>query len=80
MYLPVFLFCDANIYKCRDTIFNGPGMTLGSYVMDPNNMICREWVWKGMPLDTGQGSGPSLMRTHTQASLDCIAEPYLGVV
>ena len=32
---------------CRDTIFNDPRMTLGSYIKGPNNMICREWVWKG---------------------------------
>ena len=34
-------------YWCKDTIFNDPKMTLGSYVKGPNNMICREWVWKG---------------------------------
>ena len=55
-------------------------MTLGSYVKGPNNMIGREWVWKGLPLDTGQGFGPGLMRNHTKVCLDCIAEPFLGVV
>ena len=29
-----------NIY-CRDTIFNDPRMTLGSYVKGPNNIIQR---------------------------------------
>ena len=55
-------------------------MTLGSYIEGSNNMICREWVWKGMPLGTGQGFGPGLMRNHTKVCLDFIAEPYLDVV
>ena len=65
---------------CRDTIFNDPRMTLGSYVMGPNNMICREWVWKGLPLGAGQRSGPDFMRAHTKVGLDCIAKPYIDVV
>ena len=65
---------------CRDTIFNDPRMTLGSYINGPNNMICREWVWKGLPLGTGQGSDPGFMRTHTKVGWDCIAEPYVDVV
>ena len=32
------------IYICRDTIFNDPRMTLGSYVKGPNNIIYREWA------------------------------------
>ena len=47
-----------NIYICRDTIFNDPWMTLGSYIKGPNSMICREWVWKGLPLGAGQGFDP----------------------
>ena len=55
-------------------------MTLGLYVKGPNNMICREWVWKGIPLGARQGSGPGSTRTHTEVGLDYIAEPYLDVV
>ena len=40
--------------NCRDTIFNDPRMTWGSYIKGPNNMICREWVWKGWTLVVGQ--------------------------
>ena len=40
---------------CRDTIFNDPRMTLGSHVMGPNNVICREWVWKAYPWSPGSG-------------------------
>ena len=65
---------------CRDTIFNDPRMTSGSYVKGPNNMICRKWVWKGLPLGAGQGSDPGFMRTHTKVSWDCVAEPYVDVV
>ena len=43
-------------------------------------MICREWVWKGIPLGARQGSGPGSTRTHTEVGLDYIAEPYLDVV
>ena len=43
-------------------------------------MICREWVWKGLPLGAGQGSDPGFMRTHTKVGWDCIAEPYVDVV
>ena len=53
---------------------------MGSYIKDPNNMISREWVWKGLPLGAGQGSDPGFMRTHTKVSLDCITEPYIDVV
>ena len=67
-------------YTCRDTIFNDPRMTLGSYVKGLNNMICREWVWKGMPLVAGQRSGPDFMRAHTKIGLACIAKPYIDVV
>ena len=28
-----------NIYICRDTIFNDPWMTLGSYIKGPNSMM-----------------------------------------
>ena len=55
-------------------------MTLGSYVKGPNNMICREWVWEGLPLGAGQRSGPGFMRAYTKVGLDCIAEPYIDVV
>ena len=57
------------IDTCRDTIFNDPRMTLGSYVKGLNNMICREWVWKGMILDAGQWPGPDFMRAHTKVGL-----------
>ena len=67
-------------YSCKDTIFNDPRMTLGSYVKGPNNMICREWVWKGLLLGTGHRSGPDFMRAHTKVGLDCIAGPYIDVV
>ena len=33
-------------------------MALGSCVKGPNNMICRERVWKGLPLGAGQGFDP----------------------
>ena len=66
--------------NCRDTIFNDLRMTLGSYVKGPNNMICREWVWKGLPLGAGRGSDLGFMRTHTKVGWDCIAEPYIDVV
>ena len=72
-----FLTDGAN---CKDTIFNDPRMTLGSYVKGPNNMICREWVWKGLPLGAGFRSGPGFMSDHTKMSLDCIAEPCINVV
>ena len=39
---------------CRDTIFNNPRMTLGSYVKGPNNMICREVGLKGKALVVSQ--------------------------
>ena len=55
-------------------------MTLGSYVKDPNNMICREWVWKGLLLGAGYQSGPGRMRAHTEIGLDCIAKPCTDVV
>ena len=55
-------------------------MTLDSYVKGPNNTICREWVWKGLPLGSGQESGPGFVRTHTKVGLDCIAKPYIDVV
>ena len=54
---------------CRDTIFNDQRMTLGSYIKGPNNMICREWVWKGMTLDAGQWPGPDFMRAHAKVGL-----------
>ena len=66
--------------NCRDTIFNDPRMTLGSYVKGPSNMICREWVGKGLPLGAGQGSDPGFMRTHTKVGWDCVAELYVDVV
>ena len=68
------------ITMCRDTIFNNPKMTLGSYVMGPNNMICREWIWKGLPLNARHRSGPGFMRAHIKTDLDCITEPYIDVV
>ena len=73
----LLLKCD---YQCRDTIFNDPRMTLGLYVKGSNNMICREWVWKGLPLGAGYRSGPGFMRAHTKIGLDCIVEPYIDVV
>ena len=33
-------------------------MTLGSCVKGPNNMICREWDWKGMTLGAGRWFDP----------------------
>ena len=65
---------------CRDTIFNDPRMTLGSYVKGPNNMICREWVWKGLPLGAGFRFGPGFMSDHTKMGLDCIAKLCIIVV
>ena len=53
---------------------------MGSYVKGPNNMICREWVWKGLSLGAGQGSDPGFMRTHTKVGRDYVAEPYVDVV
>ena len=48
--------CYASAFRyCRDTIFNGPGTTLGSYVKGPNNMICREWDRKAGPWSLGNG-------------------------
>ena len=66
--------------NCRDTIFNDPRLTLGSCVKGPNNMICREWVWKVLSLGAGFGSGPGFVSDHTKMSLDCIAEPCINVV
>ena len=43
-------------------------------------MICREWVWKGLPLGAGQRTGPGFMRAYTKVGLDYIAEPYIDVV
>ena len=74
-----FIWADGE-YLCGDTIFNDPGMTLGSYVKGPNNMICREWVWKGLPLDAGLRSGPDFMRAHIKVGSDCIAKPYIDIV
>ena len=54
-------------------------MTLGSYVKGLNNMICREWVWKGMILDAGQWPGPDFMRAHTKVGLARIAELYINI-
>ena len=55
-------------------------MTLGSYVKGPDNVICREWVWKDLPLGARQRSGPGFMRAPTKVCLDCIVEPYIDVV
>ena len=33
-------------------------MALGSCVKGPNNMICREWDWKGMTLGAGRWFDP----------------------
>jgi len=55
-------------------------MTLGSYVKGPNNVICREWVWKSLPLGDRQWSGPGFMRAPTKVGLDCIVELYIDVV
>ena len=63
-------------------------MMLGSYVKGPNNTVCREWVWKGLPLDTGLWSGPwsldgglvmIFMEAHTKVGLTRIARLYLDV-
>ena len=75
-YIYIYIY----IYICRDTIFNDTWMTLGSYVKGPNNMICKEWVWKGLLLGAGYQSGPGRMRAHTEIGLDCIAEPCTDVV
>ena len=48
-----FYFLEKDI--CRDTIFNDPRMTLGSYVEGPNNTICREWDGKAGPWSLGNG-------------------------
>ena len=80
VYMTKKKFHKLQKYKCKDTIFNDPRMTLGSYVKGPNNMICREWVWKGLLLGAGHRSGPGCMRAHTKIGLDCIAEPYIDVV
>jgi len=66
--------------NCKDTIFNDPRMTLGSCVKDPNNTICREWVWKGMLVNTGQRFGPGFTRANTKAGLDSMTEPYIDMV
>ena len=54
----VFAFGILNEDKCTGSVgtrfFNGPRMTLGSYVKGPNNMICREVGLKGRTLVTGQ--------------------------
>ena len=73
-----FYFLEKDI--CRDTIFNDPRMMLGSCVMDPNNMICREWVWKGWILVVGQRLVRIFMGAHTKVDLACIAKPYVDVV
>ena len=68
------------IMLCRDTIFHDLRITLGSYVKGPDNVICREWVWKDLPLGARQRSGPGFMRAPTKVCLDCIVEPYIDVV
>ena len=64
-------------------------MTLGSCAKCPNNMICREWVWKGLPLDARLRSGPwsldgglvmIFMEAHTKVGLACMAKPYTDEV
>ena len=30
--------------RCKDSICNDPKMVLGSYVKDPNNIICKAWA------------------------------------
>ena len=53
---------------------------MGSYIKGSNNMVCREWVWKGLPLGARQGSDPGFMRTNTKVDLDGIVVPYIDVV
>ena len=55
-------------------------MILGSHIEGLNNIICRAWVWKGLPLGAGLRSGPDFMRAHIKVGSDCIAKPYIDIV
>ena len=79
IYFLFFIIYLLNCH-CRDTTFHDPRMTLGSYVKGPDNVICREWVWKGLPLGDRQWSGPGFMRAPTKVGLDYIVELYIDVV
>ena len=65
--------------NCRDTIFNDPRMTLGSYVKGPNNIIYREWDRKAGPWSLDGGLVMIFMEAHTKVGLTRIARLYIGV-
>ena len=58
-----------SIYICRDTIFNDPRMTFGSYVKGPNNIIHREWAREAGPWSLDGGLVVIFMEAHTKVGL-----------
>ena len=44
-YMLVILDTEQNTY-CKDSICNDPKLILDSYIKDPNNKICRAWVFE----------------------------------
>ena len=64
---------------CRDTISNGPRMTLGLYVKGLNNMICREWAWKTGPWAQVSGVVGVSMEAFIWADLAWLAKSSLSV-
>ena len=56
-------------------------MTLGSCVKGPDNMICREWVWKkACHWVLGRGLIRIFMEAHVKVNLACRAKPYMDGV
>ena len=75
----MLIFSNFKEGKCRDTIFNDPGMTLGSYVKGPNNIIHREWARKAGPWSLDGGLVVIFMEAHTKVGLAKIAKLHIGV-
>ena len=56
-------------------------MTLDSCVKGPDNMICREWVWKkACHWVLGRGLIRMFMEAHVKVNLACRAKPYMDGV
>ena len=53
-------------------------MTLGSYAMGPNNMICREWTWKAWPWAQVGCLIVASMEILIWAGLAWLAKPSIG--
>ena len=54
---------------CRDTIFNDPRMTLGSYLKGPNNIVHREWAGKAGPWSWDGDLVVIFMEAHMKVGL-----------